>query len=51
MQQHHLGGIPMADGVLAETSESDVVWLAQSMTKNQRAELEFIQQILTKIGA
>jgi uncharacterized protein (DUF305 family) len=51
MQQHHLGGIHMVDGVLAETNESDVVWLAQSMANNQRAELEFIQQIITKIGA
>ncbi|GAA1843693.1 DUF305 domain-containing protein [Asanoa iriomotensis] len=51
MQQHHLGGIHMVDGVLAETSEPDVVWLAQSMAKNQRSELEFIQQIITKIGA
>jgi uncharacterized protein (DUF305 family) len=51
MQQHHLGGIHMVEGVLAETSEPDVVWLAQSMAKNQRSELEFIQQIITKIGA
>jgi uncharacterized protein (DUF305 family) len=51
MQQHHLGGIHMVDGVLAETSEPDVVWLAQAMAKNQRSELEFIQQILTEIGA
>ncbi|MEV0716236.1 DUF305 domain-containing protein [Asanoa sp. NPDC050611] len=51
MQQHHLGGIHMVEGVLTETSEPDVVWLAQSMAKNQRSELEFIQQILTKIGA
>ncbi|SNT10278.1 Uncharacterized conserved protein, DUF305 family [Asanoa hainanensis] len=51
MQQHHLGGIHMVEGVLAETNETDVVWLAQSMANNQRAELEFIQQILAKIGA
>ncbi|MDG4823288.1 DUF305 domain-containing protein [Asanoa sp. WMMD1127] len=51
MQQHHLGGIHMAEGVLAETSEPDVSWLAQSMVNNQKAELEFIQQIITKIGA
>jgi uncharacterized protein (DUF305 family) len=51
MQQHHLGGIHMVDGIIAETDEPDVVWLAQAMANNQRAELEFIQQILTKIGA
>ncbi|HTF12399.1 MAG TPA: DUF305 domain-containing protein [Asanoa sp.] len=51
MQQHHLGGIHMVDGILAVSHEGDVDWLAQAMANNQRAELEFIQQILTKIGA
>ena len=51
MQQHHLGGIHMVDGILAVSHEGDVTWLAQAMANNQRAELEFIQQILTKIGA
>jgi uncharacterized protein (DUF305 family) len=51
MQQHHLGGIHMVDGILAVSHEGDVTWLAQAMANNQRAELEFIQEILTKIGA
>ncbi|GIF75738.1 DUF305 domain-containing protein [Asanoa siamensis] len=51
MQQHHLGGIHMVEGLLAENHDPDVTWLAEAMAKGQRSELEFIQQILTKIGA
>jgi len=49
--RHHLGGIHMVDGVLAQASDPAVIELATTMKKNQTGEVTVLNQLLTKLGA
>lgn len=51
MLRHHLGGIHMVDGVLAQASDERVVALATTMKNNQSAEVKLLTQLLTQLGA
>jgi uncharacterized protein (DUF305 family) len=51
MLRHHLGGIHMVDGLLAEGAEPDVIALATTMKNNQKGEVALLQQLLTRLGA
>ena len=51
MLRHHLGGIHMVDGVLAQASDQTVIDLATTMKKNQSGEVVVLQQLLTQLGA
>jgi uncharacterized protein (DUF305 family) len=51
MLRHHLGGIHMVDGVLAETSNPDVRELAQAMRDGQAHEVKVLTDLLTRLGA
>jgi uncharacterized protein (DUF305 family) len=48
---HHLGGIHMVEGVLAETQNSDVTTLAANMKQGQQREITVIQQLQKQVGA
>jgi uncharacterized protein (DUF305 family) len=48
---HHLGGIHMVDGVLAETQNQDVISLAGNMKAGQQKEITVIQDLLKALGA
>lgn len=50
MIAHHLGGIHMAEAVLAKTDNEDVRKLAQSMKDGQQYEINALQQKLTALG-
>lgn len=47
---HHLGGIHMVDGVLAETGNADVKALAENMKAGQQKELTVIQDLQKKVA-
>jgi uncharacterized protein (DUF305 family) len=51
MLRHHLGGIHMVDGILAETSDPTVRALAETMKKNQSGEVTVLQNMLKDLGA
>jgi len=51
MLRHHLGGIHMIDGVLAEKPTPEVRELAEIMKKNQTAEVSVMKTLLTQLGA
>jgi uncharacterized protein (DUF305 family) len=51
MLRHHLGGIHMVEGILAETENSRVRELAQSMKDGQQNEVVALRQLLTKLHA
>jgi len=51
MLRHHLGGIHMIDGVLAENPTPAVRELAEIMKKNQTAEVSVMKTLLTQLGA
>jgi uncharacterized protein (DUF305 family) len=51
MIRHHLGGIHMAEAVLQESSNSDVVALATSMKEGQQKEITIFNNLLTSMGA
>ena len=51
MLRHHLGGIHMIDGVLAENPTPEVRELAEIMKKNQTAEVSVMKTLLTQLGA
>lgn len=48
---HHLGGIHMVDGVLAQSQNPDVTSLAQNMKNGQQREVTVIQQLQKQVGA
>jgi uncharacterized protein (DUF305 family) len=50
MLRHHLGGIHMVDGVLAQARDKDVRELAQSLRNAQSNEISVMQQLLTDLG-
>lgn len=49
MRAHHLGGIHMAQGIVDQSDNEDVVWLAQSMIRGQQSELNLIDDLLAKL--
>ena len=51
MLRHHLGGIHMIDGLLAESHDAQVTDVAQTMKRNQQAEIDVFRQTLTGLGA
>ena len=51
MLRHHLGGIHMVDGVLAENPSPEVRELAETMKKNQSGEITVMENLLTQLGA
>ncbi len=51
MLRHHLGGIHMLDGILAETDNSKIVPVATQMKLNQQKEVDLFQRKLTELGA
>jgi uncharacterized protein (DUF305 family) len=51
MRQHHLGGIHMAQEILALSKNPDVTWLAQTMVRGQQGELTVIDEMLKQLGA
>lgn len=51
MLRHHLGGIHMIDGLLAETHDAQVSTVAETMKRNQQAEIDVFRETLTQLGA
>ena len=51
MLRHHLGGIHMVDGVLAQNPTQEVRDLAETMKKNQSGEITVMQTMLAHLGA
>jgi uncharacterized protein (DUF305 family) len=51
MLRHHLGGIHMVDGLLADNPSPDVRDLAETMKRNQAAEVTVMKTMLAELGA
>jgi uncharacterized protein (DUF305 family) len=51
MLRHHLGGIHMVDGLLAETSNPEVRELAEGMKRGQGGEIKTMTDLLARFGA
>jgi uncharacterized protein (DUF305 family) len=51
MLRHHLGGIHMVDDVLAQNPRPEVRDLAETMKRNQTAEVSVLRTLLTQLGA
>jgi uncharacterized protein (DUF305 family) len=51
MLRHHLGGIHMVDGVLAQNPTQPVRELAETIKKNQSGEVTTMQKMLASLGA
>lgn len=51
MLRHHLGGIHMVDGVLADNPSPQVRELAETMKANQTNEVQVLKTLLTRLGA
>jgi uncharacterized protein (DUF305 family) len=51
MLRHHLGGIHMVEGLLAETSNQQVVNLATTMKVGQSGEITTLRGLLSELGA
>jgi uncharacterized protein (DUF305 family) len=51
MLRHHLGGIHMIDGLLAESHDAQVRDVADTMKRNQQSEIDVFRQTLTQLGA
>jgi len=51
MLRHHLGGIHMVDGVLAQNPTQEVRDLAETMKKNQSGEITVMETMLAHLGA
>lgn len=49
MRQHHLGGIHMAQEIVAMSKNKDVTWLAQTMVQGQQAEITVIDNMLKQL--
>jgi uncharacterized protein (DUF305 family) len=50
MKTHHLGGIHMAEGILAESGNSQVRKLAQSIKDGQQYEINVLTDLQRKLG-
>lgn len=51
MLRHHLGGIHMIDGLLTESQDGQVREVAETMKRNQQAEIDIFRQTLAQLGA
>jgi uncharacterized protein (DUF305 family) len=51
MLRHHLGGLHMVDGILAETHNQQVIDVAAAMKTGQQGEIQVLQDLLTQFGA
>lgn len=51
MIRHHLGGIHMAEDILAVTHDKQVHDLAMAMKKGQQSEITTMTNVLTRLGA
>jgi uncharacterized protein (DUF305 family) len=51
MLRHHLGGIHMVQGLLSETSNPDVRYLATTMLNGQTNEVAVLRNLLSTLGA
>lgn len=51
MLRHHQGGIHMVEGILAESSNSQVRALAETMKQGQLLEVSLMEELLTELGA
>ena len=51
MLRHHLGGIHMVDGVLAQNPTPEVRELAETMKRNQSGEVTVMENLLKQLGA
>jgi uncharacterized protein (DUF305 family) len=51
MLRHHLGGIHMVDGLLAEDPTPDVKEMAETIKKNQSGEVVVMENLLKQLGA
>jgi len=51
MLRHHLGGIHMVEDLLSRNPQPDVRDLAETMKKNQTAEVSVLRTLLTQLGA
>jgi len=51
MLRHHLGGLHMIEGVLAEDPIAEVRTLAETMQRNQSGEIPVMRNLLTNLGA
>ena len=51
MLRHHLGGIHMVDGVLAENPSPQVKEMAETIKKNQSGEVVVMENLLKQLGA
>ena len=49
MRQHHLGGIHMAQGILEQSDNKDVTWLAGTMVTSQQGEINLIDSLLEQL--
>jgi uncharacterized protein (DUF305 family) len=50
MIRHHLGGIHMIDGLLAESDNGQVRMLAERMKSGQQTEITMLQQLLDELN-
>jgi uncharacterized protein (DUF305 family) len=50
MIKHHLGGIHMVDGILKQSDNPDVKWLAESMKNGQQREITALQDLQRSVG-
>jgi uncharacterized protein (DUF305 family) len=51
MLRHHLGGIHMVEGLLAQSPSPEVASLAEGMKRNQTAENQVLMNYLNQLGA
>ncbi|MGE5826816.1 MAG: DUF305 domain-containing protein [Micromonosporaceae bacterium] len=51
MLRHHIGGIHMVDGVLAQTDDPQIRELAQGMKDGQTKEIQVLRSLLEDLGA
>ncbi|GII20836.1 DUF305 domain-containing protein [Planosporangium mesophilum] len=51
MTRHHLGGIHMADEILKQSDNPDILMLVQSMKSGQQNEINIFNSILARLGA
>jgi uncharacterized protein (DUF305 family) len=51
MLRHHLGGLHMVDGIMAETHDGEVRDLATAMRNGQSGEVVRLRELLTGLGA
>jgi uncharacterized protein (DUF305 family) len=51
MLRHHLGGIHMVEGILAESKDPEVRELAEGMKRGQGGEIKTMTDLLARLGA